>query len=323
MSKESEEKVETCGGCKGSGQRFCYQCGGDGKCPSCTNGKYGGGRTCGVCEGTGACYHCNGSGIAECIFCNGKGYVTDENYSYRRYLAKIRPSPAPATQTTQRENIKVPSSEIEEFYRAVTSWGFGGKVAKFKKCYECLVRIGRASGFDNQYESPIVERGMCVVALENTSEAATAIAMFTLTFQGLEQVDFARCLIRMTTPAAASALDELIRKARNSDIRKTFERYRHDYDEILNYRRQPITHVFIDTYNFAKASGYRIGRTNNIHRSAYYGWIKSNGSCTLGLPPALESNSGELVFNTMQEAYRYAKQRNWVVYNSEGFEEYP
>ncbi len=227
--------------------------------------------------------------------------------------------------------MKVPSSEIKEFYRAVTSWEFGRKVAKFKECYECLVRIGRSSGFDNEYETKIAERGVYIVALENTSEAATAIARFTLMFQGYEQVGFARCLTWMTTPAATSALDELVRKARNEDIRKTFEKYRHDYDEMSNYRRQPIKHVFIDTQNFAKASGYRIGRTNeNAYNSSFYGtnipfagWIKSDGSCTLGFPLGLDTNTGELVFKTIQEAYRYTKQRNWIVLNSDDFDEHP
>jgi hypothetical protein len=227
--------------------------------------------------------------------------------------------------------MKVPSSEIEEFYRAVTSWGFGGKVSKFKKAYECLVRIGHTSGFDNEYESIVAKRGIGIVALEDTSDAAATIAMFILIFQGLEQVSFARCLTRMTTPAAASSLDELIRKARNEDIRKEFETYRQEYNELSNRRRLRTTHVFIDTRNVAKASGYRIGRTmEGAYMNASFGtnipfdgWVKSDGSCTLGLVFDLESNTGELVFNTIQEAYRYAKQHDWIVVNSVEFGERP
>ncbi len=218
--------------------------------------------------------------------------------------------------------MKVPNSLIQEFYRAVASWGFAGSRAR--KGYECLVRIGAASGFYSEYEFKIAERGACVVAIEDTPEAATALAMYILLAQGWESIAEAGNILRMTTPAAATALDELVNKAWDKYARDEFIKYRQGYDELSSRRRQPITHVFIDARNLSKAGGYRIGRTVS---SAYWGgaygssipndgWIKPDGSLTLGIDPELETNTGELVFNTTQEAYQYAKQWGWTVVNA-------
>ncbi len=226
-------------------------------------------------------------------------------------------------QVDKRETpMKVPDPLIKEFYRAVASWGFAGSRAR--KGYECLVRIGAASGFYSEYEFKIAERGACVVAIEDTPEAATALAMYILLAQGWDSIAEAGNILRMTTPAAASALDELVNKVWDKYARDDFVKYRQRYDELAGRRRQPITRVFIDARNLSNASGYRIGRTVS---SAYWGgaygsyipndgWIKLDGSLTPGIDPELEANTGELVFNSTQEAYRYAEQRGWTVVNA-------
>lgn len=222
--------------------------------------------------------------------------------------------------------MKVSRSTIEDFYHAITSIGFPGNLAR--KSYNCLVRIGYASGFTSDFEQEIAERGIKIVALENTDNAATAIAKYILLAQGLSSIPSARCLIRMTTPSAGVALDGLIKKAWDKVSRESFLEFRQEYDTLSNRRHQSINYIFIDARNKAKASGFRIGRT--IESALGYGnqiwfdgWIKSNGTCTLGIDLELESNTGELVLNSIQEAYRYAKLRGWIVVNARELGENP
>jgi hypothetical protein len=44
---------------------------------------------------------------------------------------------------------------------------------------------------------------------------------------------------------------------------------------------------------------------------------KSDGSYTLGIDLELETNMGELVFNTSREACKYAKQQGWIIVNEQ------
>jgi len=218
---------------------------------------------------------------------------------------------------------KVPSSLIENFYRALRSGWFASSRAR--KAYNCLVHIGAASGFHSNLEHGVALRGINVVAIENTSEAATALVTYILLTKKDDMgTEGARCISRMTTPAAIAALDELVRKAWDTASRDKFVEYRQAYNKLLSRRQQPITHVVIDANpDFTKAFGYRIGIPDkSVSWEGVYwinipndGWIMPDGSCTLGINPELEAHTGELVFIGIQEAYTYAKQRAWTIIN--------
>lgn len=218
--------------------------------------------------------------------------------------------------------MKASSSLIAEFYRAVSSWGFAG--SRVKDGYNCLVRIGAASGFRNDNESQIAFRGMRVVAVENTDNAATALTMYILLTQGYMWTVGASYIAKMIAPSASAGLDELVRKAWDDMCRADFVRERQAHDWALNRRRQPTKNVFIDMRNLAKSHGYRVIRTAaDAHHGLYYssspmeGWIKPDGSYSLGIDLEVEVGGGELVLNTAREAYACANRLGWTVVNED------
>lgn len=70
---------------------------------------------------------------------------------------------------------------INDFYRSVGSWGLFSN--RFEEAYSLLIQISRASGYKaSDYDE--FRRGMRIIAIQNTSEAATAIALFILSRSG-------------------------------------------------------------------------------------------------------------------------------------------
>jgi hypothetical protein len=173
--------------------------------------------------------------------------------------------------------MKVRNSLIEEFYRAVASWGIAS--VRAKNAWNCLVRIGYASGFQGDEGNAGVQ-GMRVVAIQNTPDAATALAMYMMLLKGGTGTA-GQFLGKMTTPAAKTAFDELVQKAWDAAARTELTELRQGRDWVLEQHRKPTARVFIDVMNHAKSPGYRIIRTvENAYWSPYgsnapmLGWIK-------------------------------------------------
>jgi hypothetical protein len=208
-------------------------------------------------------------------------------------------------------------SLIKKFYHAVDS---GDAITAL----DYLSRLGRYGGFHSFWGDVVYSRGIRLVAIENTSEAASAIANFILLTK--RWTLSAIYILKMTTPSARTTFDELINKAWDEFSRAEFVQILQEYDQLLSQRQKcdqlfsqrqgPRLLVFIDRGRLIDAPGCRIARVHKpVHwthvQVEYDGWVKPDGGCTLGIDPVLEANTGELVFNTGEEASMYAKEHGW------------
>ena len=214
----------------------------------------------------------------------------------------------------------VDQSLIKGFYNAAASSQPAGQRASEARGW--LVKIGAASNFSSAYEHEIALRGMRVIAVQNTPEAANAIAAFLVLSQGHAWIVAGNYLARMTAPTVAAVLDGLVKKAWDQLSHEEFARQREAHNWLTSRRQSPVTRVIVDIHNLAKSAGYRILKAlENSARSSpdvaltLEGWLKPDGSSTLGIDLEIEADTDELVFDSLAEALAGAKQSGWIVVN--------
>ena len=117
------------------------------------------------------------------------------------------------------------ASLINEFYRAVASPG--SETQRARSAYQCLIRIGTASGFRSAFENDYALHGMREVASEGTDHAVAALTIYGIIASGwYPTVTAATLLAEMGTPAAFAGLDEMAKKIRDQGLRREIVRIR-------------------------------------------------------------------------------------------------
>jgi hypothetical protein len=206
---------------------------------------------------------------------------------------------------------------VDNFYRIMGSWGFLSN--RYDEARSTLIQIARASGYKGSNPDDEVLRGLRVMAIQDTNEAAVALAEFIIKARFGTPLYVAR----MTAPAASSAIDEIVKK-RLPGFDIVCDLARNFHTEYLQWRREPTRYVIVTKvssglYGLVKTHS-EDSRTVHIHdpaltlHSRLIGWIQPNDDTTLGIDYDFEAKMDIVKFRSEEEAIRWANNQGWTAF---------
>ena len=206
---------------------------------------------------------------------------------------------------------------VGNFYRIMGSWGFLSNL--YDEAQAVLIQIARASGYRGNNTDNEILRGLRVVAIQDTNEAAVALAEFIIK----TRLGTPLYIARMTAPAASSAIDEIAKK-RLPGFEVVCDLARNFHAEYLQWRREPTRYVIVtkvsSLYGLVKTHS-EDRRYASIHdpaltlHSRLIGWIQPNGDTTLGIDYDFEAKMDIVKFRSEEEAIRWANNQGWTAFD--------
>ena len=204
------------------------------------------------------------------------------------------------------------------FYRIIGSWGFLSN--RYDEAHSTLIQIARTSGYKGSNTDNEVLRGLRVVAIQDTNEAAVALAEFIIKARFGTPLYIAR----MTAPEASWKIDEIAKRLSFPGIETACDLARNVHPEYLRWRREPTKYVIVtkasDLYGLVRIHS-EDRRYVPIHdlaltlHSRLIGWIQPNGDTTLGIDYDFEAKMGIVKFRSEEEAIRWANNQGWTAFD--------